>query len=153
MSLQRHGGVWGGGHEIQPDGLNILEELLCYKELTGIDQRLHLTDLLVSFFHEGDHKVHKLCLYICSVWKLVNRNLMSYTSTGFLQRIKKFSARIRMEHMNLWHSIFSVSQQCWPWQSWWRITSESFPSQSCFATSDFHFWPVVLSHYLGGEIL
>lgn len=26
----------------------------------GIDQQLHLTDLLVNFFHEGDHKVHKL---------------------------------------------------------------------------------------------
>ena len=57
---------------------------------------------------------------------------MSYPSTGFLQRIKKFSARIRMKRMNLWHSIFSVPQQCWPWQSWWRITSESFPSQSCW---------------------
>ena len=33
----------------------------------------------------------------------------SQTSTGFLRRIKKFSARIIMKRMNLWHRIFSIS--------------------------------------------
>lgn len=31
------------------------------------------------------------------------------TSTGFLRRMKKFSALIIMKRMNLWHKIFSIS--------------------------------------------
>lgn len=34
------------------------------------------------------------------------------TSTGFLRRMKKFSALIIMKRMNLWHRIFSISSAC-----------------------------------------
>lgn len=34
------------------------------------------------------------------------------TSTGFLLRMKKFSALIIMKRMNLWHRIFSISSAC-----------------------------------------
>lgn len=34
------------------------------------------------------------------------------TSTGFLRRMKKFSALIIMKRMNLWHKIFSISSAC-----------------------------------------
>ena len=102
----------GEGREIQPGGLKILEELLSHNACMRIDRQLHLTDFFVNFLHEVDHKVHQLCLYICSVWKLVIRKLISYPATGFLRRIKKFSARIIMKRMNLWHRIFSISSAC-----------------------------------------
>lgn len=34
------------------------------------------------------------------------------TSTGFLLKMKKFSALIIMKRMNLWHRIFSISSAC-----------------------------------------
>lgn len=40
------------------------------------------------------------------------KHLKSLTSTGFLLRMKKFSALIIMKRMNLWHRIFSISSAC-----------------------------------------
>lgn len=77
----------------------ILEELLCNNASSGIEGDLHLTNLLVNLLHELIMKQHamktgnqpvklvivltcttkstSLCLYICSVWKLVIRKLIS----------------------------------------------------------------------------
>ena len=57
-------------------------------------------------------KSTSLCLYICSVWKLVMRKLMSYPSRGFLRRMKKCSALIITKLMNFLHKIFSSSSAC-----------------------------------------
>ncbi|KAJ8982576.1 hypothetical protein NQ317_005047 [Molorchus minor] len=57
-------------------------------------------------------KSTSLCLYICSVWKLVMRKLISYPSMGFLLKTMKFSARIIMNLMNFLHRIFSISSAC-----------------------------------------
>eukprot|EP00730_Choanoeca_flexa_P013124 TRINITY_DN4986_c0_g1_i2.p1 TRINITY_DN4986_c0_g1~~TRINITY_DN4986_c0_g1_i2.p1 ORF type:complete len:108 (-),score=13.42 TRINITY_DN4986_c0_g1_i2:52-375(-) len=57
-------------------------------------------------------KSTSLCLYICSVWKLVIKKLISYPSMGLRRSTKKFSARIIMKRINFLQRIFSISSAC-----------------------------------------
>lgn len=57
-------------------------------------------------------KSTNLCLYICSVWKLVIRKLISYPFSGFRLKTIKFSARIIMNRINFLQRIFSISSAC-----------------------------------------
>ena len=58
---------------------------------------------------------------VVEFWVLQTYGSHSLTSTGFLRRIKKFSALIIMKRMNLWHKIFSISS------AWWEQRRNVFP--------------------------
>ena len=118
---------------------HILQKLLGDDAGSGVDRQLHLTDLLVDLLHEGNDEVHQLVfihllrvevgdeetnVVALQTHTQTDRSELSQpggdasqtpcscTSTGFLRRMKKFSALIIMKRMNLWHRIFSISSAC-----------------------------------------
>lgn len=130
----------------------------------GVDRQLPLPDLFVDLFHEVDYRVHQLTFIYLLCVEAGDQETDVIPSTGFLGRIKKFSARFTMKHMNLWHKIL-ISSACFTAKLTYTELMEPsilfllIPAdghrlkQELFATPDLHLGLVVPFHNLGRGVL